>query len=87
MYFTGVVETADDFGILIRQLDGNLKGFFIWDKIVGISEEKILNPDKPEDKEVIESLKPMVTGQIKSGPLVDPLGMKELIKQVNSAGH
>lgn len=86
-YFTGIIENIDDYGVLIRQLDGDLKSFFLLENIVGISEEKCLNPDEPEDKEIIESLKPVIANQIKSGPLIDPQGMSELMKQIKPAGH
>ena len=86
-YFTGIVENIDDYGVLIRQLDGGLKSFFLLDNIIGISEEKCLNPEEPEDLKIIESLQPIIDSQMKSGPLIDPQGMSELIKRIKPAGH
>lgn len=82
MYFTGVVESVDDIGLTLVQLDsGHQKSFFFLDRVVGIAEETVLNPEKEEDKKVIDKLQTL-TSPMKSGPLIDPLGMSKLIKQI-----
>jgi hypothetical protein len=82
IYFLGVVEEVDSKGILMRQLDGELLRYFVLDNIVGIAQEKVLNPSKEEDAKIIKELKPMQTVPNK-GPFVDVAGLAELSKKLS----
>jgi hypothetical protein len=54
-YFMGVVESIDQHGIMLTQLDGK-KSFFYHGAIVGIAEEEVLNPEDPANKEIMEEM-------------------------------
>lgn len=58
-YFVGRVLEINESGIFIEQWNNHkkLKTFFFIDHIVSISEEEILNPEDPKDREVIEEYK------------------------------
>ena len=59
-YFVGKILNVDDEGIMVQQLlNGNkkLKSYFLFAHIIGICEEEVLDPKKPEDAKVIEDYK------------------------------
>lgn len=58
-YFVGKVLEVDSKGLLMEQWNSEkkLRSFFFVDHIVSISEEEILDPSNPKDKEVIEEYK------------------------------
>lgn len=59
-YFVGKILNVDDEGIMVQQLlNGNkkLKSYFLFAHIIGICEEEVLDPNKPEDAKVIEDYK------------------------------
>lgn len=58
-YFVGKVIEVSDKGICIEQWNNSkkLRTFFFTDHIVSISEEEILNPSDPKDREIIEEYK------------------------------
>jgi len=76
-YFTGIVEHMGDEYIIVRQLGSDLKCMFYTSKIVGICEERTLDPDVAEDKAEIEQLRPVVN-KIQSGEKFDPKSLQEL---------
>jgi len=55
-YFVGRVVEVTSRGVCIEQWnnDKKLRTFFFMDHIVSISEEEILDPSNPKDKEIIE---------------------------------
>jgi hypothetical protein len=55
-YFVGKVLEVGQRGIMIEQWNSEkkLRTFFFLDHIVSISEEEILNPSDPKDRELIE---------------------------------
>jgi len=55
-YFVGKVLEVGQKGIVLEQWNSQkkLRTFFFMDHIVSISEEEILNPSDPKDKEVID---------------------------------
>ena len=56
-YFTGVVEDVDEKGILITQVMGEgLKSYFFLNSVVGIAEEKVLNPSNEQDAKEINAI-------------------------------
>lgn len=58
-YFVGKVIEVDGKGILMEQWNSEkkLRSFFFMDHIVSISEEEILDPSNPKDREVIDEYK------------------------------
>jgi hypothetical protein len=58
-YFVGRVVEVNHKGICIEQWNSSkkLRTFFFMDHIVSISEEEILDPSNPKDKEIIEEYK------------------------------
>lgn len=60
-YFVGKVLEIDEKGLLLQQWNNSkkLKSYFFIDHIVGICEEEILDPKRPEDAKVIEDYKKM----------------------------
>jgi len=59
-YFVGKILEIDNKGILVQQWNNNNKkllSYFFIDHIVSISEEEILNPNDPQDAEVINNYK------------------------------
>ena len=60
-YFIGKVIEIDEKGILLQQWNTNkaLRSYFFINHIISISEEEILDPEKPEDSKIIEEYKEM----------------------------
>jgi hypothetical protein len=58
-YFVGRVVEVNQRGICIEQWNNakKLRTFFFIDHIVSISEEEILDPSNPKDREIIEEYK------------------------------
>lgn len=52
--FTGVVNTINSKGICITDLVEKTRNFFFINHIVGIREERVLDPDNPEHRREIE---------------------------------
>jgi len=52
--FTGVVNNIDSHGVYITDLTSKTKNFFTMDHIVGLREEKVLDPNDPNDQKEIE---------------------------------
>jgi len=68
-YFVGKVLEVDEKGIFIQQWNNNkkLRSYFFLNHIIGISEEEILDPSKPEDAKVIEDFKKINEKAISQG--------------------
>lgn len=58
-YFVGKVLEIDEKGITLQQWNNNkkLRSYFFMQHVVGISEEEVLDPNRPEDAKVIEDFK------------------------------
>lgn len=58
-YFVGKVLEVDEKGIFLQQWNNNkkLRSYFFMHHIVSISEEEVLDPNRPEDAKVIEDFK------------------------------
>lgn len=58
-YFIGKILEIDEKGVLIQQWNSSkkLQSYFFIDHIVGICEEEILDPNRPEDAKAIEDYK------------------------------
>ena len=58
-YFVGRVMEVNSRGVCVEQWNNEkkLRTFFFMDHIVSISEEEILDPSNPKDKQVIEEYK------------------------------
>lgn len=56
-YFVGIVESFDDFGIIVTQVLTGLKSYFFLTGLIAIVEEMILDPDIPEDAQIIDQIK------------------------------
>lgn len=56
-YFVGIIENVDDFGVFVTQVLTGLKSYFFLTGIVAIAEESILDPDVPEDAQIIDKIK------------------------------
>lgn len=58
-YFVGRVLEVGERGVLMEQWNSpkKLRTFFFMDHIVSISEEEILNPSDPRDREIINEYK------------------------------
>lgn len=58
-YFVGRVVEVNETGVCIEQWNNikKLRTFFFIDQIVSISEEEILDPSNPKDKEIIDEYK------------------------------
>lgn len=58
-YFVGKVTEVNQNGIFLEQWNSEkkLKSFFFMNHIIGLSEEEILDPSNPKDREVIEDYK------------------------------
>lgn len=67
-YFVGKVLEVGLKGIMIEQWNSpkKLRTFFFLEHIVSISEEEILNPSDPRDREIIEEYKKVNESSIKS---------------------
>jgi hypothetical protein len=58
-YFVGKVIEIDEKGVFLQQWNNNkkLKSYFFIEHIVGISEEEVLDPTRPDDAKVIQDFK------------------------------
>jgi hypothetical protein len=56
-YFMGVVESIDQHGVMLTQLLTGKKTFFYHSSIVGIAEEEVIDPEDPNNKQIMEEMK------------------------------
>jgi hypothetical protein len=58
-YFVGKVIEIDEKGVFLQQWNNNkkLRSYFFIEHIVGISEEEVLDPTRPDDAKVIQDFK------------------------------
>lgn len=66
-YFVGKVLEVTQKGIFMEQWNSpkKLRTFFFMDYIVSISEEEILNPSDPKDREIIEEFRKVNESSVK----------------------
>jgi tartrate dehydratase beta subunit/fumarate hydratase class I family protein len=57
IYFVGVVEAIDEYGVLITQPTTGLKSYFFLRNLVGIAEEEVLDPKNEKDAKTIDHIK------------------------------
>ena len=57
MYFVGVLEEVDEYGIFVTQIQTGLKSYFFLNSIIGICEEEVLDPSNEKDAKVINAVK------------------------------
>lgn len=82
-YFMGIIIDWDDKGLILQQATSGLKSYFLWDKIVSISEECLVtDPEEINKIEAkIEETKLEVQEKKKSSPYVDIQQLNNLINQ------
>ena len=58
-YFVGKVIEIDEKGVFLQQWnnDKKLRSYFFMPHIIGISEEEVLDPTRPEDAKIIQDFK------------------------------
>jgi hypothetical protein len=54
-YFMGTFQGHDNLGVMLES--GGTKTYYLFDKIVAIAEEEVLDPNNPEDALIIERYK------------------------------
>ncbi len=79
-YFLGIVECVTEDGIFTTHTITGCKNFYLLKNIVGICEEQVLDPSRPEEAELIQEFKQKVTPSDNS-PFVDIDLMASLAKQ------
>jgi hypothetical protein len=91
-YFVGRVVEVNHRGICIEQWNNakKLRTFFFLDHIVSISEEEILDPSNPKDREIIEEYKKVnedsaktvsqTVESVKNQKYIDLEGLQGLVK-------
>ena len=81
-YFVGRIEAIDEFGIMTSHAITGCKNYFFLKHIIGVSEEQVLNPEKPEDAKLLEEFQAMKKLQTseESSPFVDLDQLKALSK-------
>jgi len=95
-YFMGVIEKADENGVYLRQVAEDLMGFFFYEHIIGIAQEKVLDPDDPNDAKAIKSLQEKVEAAKKkateapkpppqTSQFVDPERLAKLARDASAA--
>lgn len=60
-YHVGMVESINEKGVLMNQLGSNQKSFWFFPNVIGLAEEKVLDPKK--DAELIDKLKESKSNQ------------------------
>lgn len=92
-YFLGVVESIDEEGLLLTQVNKGLKVFVMKKHLVAIAEEEVLDPNNPQDAEDIKrsmenakQLQKRVEEQplaFKKSQYFDPNAMKRISEDLN----
>lgn len=89
-FFTGLVESLDEDGVMLRHHLTGLRNFYVASQVVAILEEQVISEDDPNYQKVVEEIKkapkdktPVVT-QVnpQKSAFVDPAMMAQLAKQV-----
>lgn len=87
-YFTGTLEFANEYGIMLNQLN-NCKTFIMGSHIAAIAEEVVLNPDNPDDAKTIEKITtclsnpPVAKKESEKSPAPETTGMLSNNKKIN----
>lgn len=55
-FFTGVIDSIDEDGIFTTHTLTGCKNFYIFDKIVGILEEQVLDDKNPDHQKIISDM-------------------------------
>lgn len=79
-FFTGIIESIDDDGILMRHAISNCLNFFAMAYIVEIIEEQVLYENNPEHAKIINKIKENLPKQ--NSPINFDL-MNDLSKKAN----
>ena len=90
-YFVGVVESINEYGIMLKQLQSKNKSFYFVSHIIGIAEEEVLDPEN--NAEEIEKIKAVdaeyrtamtsIKPPADDGEFVDPKEIEEMMKQMS----
>jgi len=97
-YFMGRIESIDEDGILISQLNGinpPLKSYFFLPQVIMIAEEKEYNPDDPQDAEEIKKLEAIRIAEktkaensnlntANASEFVNPEALNEMVEKLNN---
>ncbi len=76
-YFVGIVESANEDGVMTVHPITSCKNFYPMSRVVAISEEQMLDPSQPEQAELIEEFKT----QANPSPYADIDVMADLARQ------
>ena len=82
--FTGVVNNIDDRGVCITDLTTKTKNFFFIGHIVGLREEKILDPSDPRDQQEIALLQESMKEKTEENPT--PATVPTKVQQMEATG-
>jgi len=84
--FTGVVNNIDSHGVYITDLTSKTRNFFTMDHIVGLREEKVLDPNDPNDQKEIEIIQKAmeIKEERENAPAPDPAPSK--VEEMESIG-
>jgi hypothetical protein len=87
-FFTGIVESIDEDGVMLRHHLTNMRNFYVSSQVVAILEEQVISEDDPNYKQVVDEIKNSrekspVVAQVKpqKSSFVDPAMMAQLAKQ------
>lgn len=86
--FTGVVNNIGGKGVCITDLTTKTRNYFFYDHIVGLREEKVLDPDNPEDQQeiaLIQEAMDVKNKEVKAGVSSRGVG-KGKVEQMESIG-
>lgn len=81
-YFVGIVEVADEDGVVLKHLNDPGRTFFLMEHVVGIAEEQVLNPDKEDDRRVIDKLRSAPPPPVVQNQLIDPSSLSAMLKDL-----
>lgn len=86
-YFLGEVQSVDNTGILVKQLNCQRQSYFLWSSIVGVVEEETFDLSKPEDMaKVKEIVKPIFQEPLEkpASPYVDIKTIQEMARKARN---
>ena len=77
--FTGVVNNIDSHGVFITDLTSKTRNFFSFKHVVGLREEKVLDPNDPKDQEEIAIIQKAMDMKAKEKPVpASPTKIEEM---------
>tara|TARA_Y100000034_G_scaffold38278_2_gene47027 strand:+ start:9160 stop:9597 length:438 start_codon:yes stop_codon:yes gene_type:complete len=77
--FTGMVNNLDGKGICITDLTSKTKNFFFYSHIVGLREEKVLDPNNPADQQEIAIIQKAMEMKAQEKPPVSKVEQMESV--------